>query len=616
MVSQPARRVGLSVRNAPQPLLKSVKSRNGSTTATAAKTTTAPEPESKTRSRRSSIKIPDPIPNDDDGDEEDITAPPLASSDLENNDDEEEDITAPPLASSDLENNDDDDDGDEDAEHTETPAEPDLLAGDSSDSDGLARGAIKSTIFKSLGRQGGRSGRQSAGQDTDTEQGSEEETQPGTRKRKRKTDSPNGKTINKKNAFINPPALPSRSASHLTDDLGFIKQAKVKTTFGKKNATYHANRKPKDEAPRPRFLPPAPPLPGHSVRKSSQFIVASSPEPSPIRPVPVRRLRELPPENKFETEDDDDAPAFSFSHPKSFPGEVDDFAAKLNSKLKRKPNPLLPRKKPIGGKKKEQEEGEEDEPKLKSSSPPAPSFVTPAQPSDFIFTKDANGDAANDGNLSDSSSSSLTSLGSVFSNKSKSSEKDTSAPCPWCGATVDSKQLADFSEGKRLNVERQQRFCTTHKQKSAIATWESNAYPDVEWGPKLEARFAKHRDHLLAIINGEPSHYRAALADKIALGRERTAKKQGNMIPGYYGPRGFNAMTDYLVREFSDMLMKKAARDKVIAGRGVPMFIESVLVAELGVRLIMEDMRVSPEKARRILEESKDLGGLVHPEER
>ncbi|TFB04291.1 hypothetical protein CCMA1212_003637 [Trichoderma ghanense] len=601
MGSQPARRVGLSHRHAPQPLLKSVKSRNGSTTVTAAKTTaaakttTAPEPESKTRSRRSSLKIPDPVPNDNDDDD----------------DDDEEDITAPPLASSDLENNDDDDDG-ENTEHAEAKPEPDQLFGDSSDSDGPTRVAILSTNFKSLDRNGGKHGRQSAGQDTNTAEDSEEEAQRGARKRKRKSGSPNDNTKSKRNAFVNPPALPSRSASHLTDDLGFTKQPKVKATFGKKSATYQANRKPKDELPKPKFMPPAPPLPGHSVRKSSQFIVASSPEPSPLRR--PRRLIHPVPENTFDTEEDDDTPAFSFSHPTSIPGEADDVVAKFNSGLKRKPNPLLSRKKPMGGKKKGGKEEDEEQPQPKSSSPPAPSFVTPAQPSDFVFAEHADGDAANDGDLSDSSSSSLSSLGSIFSNKS--SEKDTSAPCPWCGATVDSKQLADFSKGKRLNVERQQKFCASHKQKSAIATWESNAYPQVEWA-ELESRFAKHRDHLLAIINDEgSSHYRAALADKIALGQERTAKKQGNMIPGYYGPRGFNVMTDYLVREFSDLLMKKAARDKVIAGRGVPMFIESVLVAELGVRLIMEDMRVSPEKARLILEESKELGGLVHPEVR
>ncbi|EGR47647.1 uncharacterized protein TRIREDRAFT_22589 [Trichoderma reesei QM6a] len=473
MRPQPARRVGLSVRNAPQPLL-----------------------------------------NDDD-------------------EEEEEDITAPPLASSDLENNDDDDNDDENAEHTETQAELDDLLGDSSDSDGpVSRGAIKPTIFKLQGREGGRRDRQSAGQDTNTEPESEEEAQAGSRKRKR---------------------------NHLTDDLGFTKQAK------------------------PNVLPPHPlPGPGQSVRKSSQFIVDGSPEPSPIRP--LRRLLHYPPKSRFDTADDDDTPALSFNNPKDLPDEADDFATNFNSKLKKKANPLLPRKKPIGGRKKKKADDDDEEEA-----------------------------AAAEEELNSSSSSSLSSLGSVFS---RDSEKDTSAPCPWCGAAVDSKQLADFSKGKRLNVERQQRFCTSHKQKSAMATWESKAYPQVEWGPELEARFAKHRDHLLAIINGGASHYRAALADKIELGQERTAKKQGNMIPGYYGPRGFNAMTDYLVREFSDMLMKKAARDKVIAGRGVPMFIESVLVAELGVRLIMEDMRVSPEKARRILEETKDLGGLVHPEVR
>ncbi|KAL6878693.1 RTC4-like domain-containing protein [Trichoderma novae-zelandiae] len=577
MGAPPTRRVGLSYRNAPQPLLKSVKSRSKPTAATTAKTTTASKPEPQVGSRRSSLKIPDPVPDDDD--DEDITAPPLASSDLE------------------------DDDDDENADNTETKPEPDQLFGDSSDSDTPPdRGGISSTVFKPLGRNGGRQGRQRTSQETKTAEDSEDESQLGTRKRKWQSDTPNDKSnAKKKNAFVNPPALPSSSASHLTNDLGFTKQAKVKATFSKKQ-TY---RKPRDELPAPRFLAPPPPLPGHSVRKSSEFIVPSSPEPSPIRR--PRYYLQPPPENTFDTEDDDDDTA-AFSQPKSIP-EEDDFAARLKPRAKRKPNPLISRKKSMeGGKKKEQVK-----PAPKSPSSPAPSFVMPAQPSDFVFAEHANGDAVNDDDDGLSDSSSLSSLGSIFSDKD--SKKETGAPCPWCGATVDSEQLADFAKGKRLNVERQQKFCASHKKKAAIAAWESNSYPQVEW-TKLESRFAKHHDHLVAIINGEASHYRTALADKIELGKERTAKKQGNMIPGYYGPRGFNVMTDYLVREFSDMLMKKAARDKVIAGRGVPMFIESVLVAELGVRLIMEDMCVSPDKARRILEESKDLGGLVHPEER
>ncbi|EHK26362.1 uncharacterized protein TRIVIDRAFT_128478, partial [Trichoderma virens Gv29-8] len=187
------------------------------------------------------------------------------------------------------------------------------------------------------------------------------------------------------------------------------------------------------------------------------------------------------------------------------------------------------------------------------------------------------------------------------------------AQCPWCGATVDVNLLKEFSKGKRLNVRLQTSFCESHRKKSAMVTWESKSYPKVDWA-SLEDRFKKHHEHLVDIINGEESHYRTALADKIEQHQARTMEKEENLNPGYYGPRGFNMMCDYLVKEFSDMLKKKAVHDKVIASRGSAVFIQSVLVAELGVQLIVEDMDVSPEKARQILEESKALGELVHAE--
>jgi hypothetical protein len=235
----------------------------------------------------------------------------------------------------------------------------------------------------------------------------------------------------------------------------------------------------------------------------------------------------------------------------------------------------------------------------------------PAQLSDFKMRKSMDGNDINDNDLSDASSSGLSSLGSLF--PEKDNEENGEAPCPWCGAAVDMKKLKEFSKGKRLNVRMQTAFCDAHKRTSAVATYEAKSYPEIKWASLIK-RFKSHREHLLGIINGEESHYRTALADKISLGQVRSMDKEENLNPGYYGPRGFNLMCDYLVKEFGDMLKKKAIHDKVIAGRGSSAFIQLVLVAELGVQLIMEDMHVSPEEAREILEESKALGELVHDE--
>lgn len=183
--------------------------------------------------------------------------------------------------------------------------------------------------------------------------------------------------------------------------------------------------------------------------------------------------------------------------------------------------------------------------------------------------------------------------------------------CPWCGQPVEKSLLDEFSRGNRMNVKQQTRFCQNHRKQTAMETWQARKYPEVNWH-SLHKRFATHRGFLLGIVKGKPSHFRAVLAHKIESGQARSMKKEGNMSPGYYGPRGFDLMCDYLVDEFGELLKEKAVDDRVIAGRGPAAFIQTVLVAELAVRLIKDDMGVSTEEARDIMEESKALGELVH----
>ena len=62
------------------------------------------------------------------------------------------------------------------------------------------------------------------------------------------------------------------------------------------------------------------------------------------------------------------------------------------------------------------------------------------------------------------------------------------------------------------------------------------------------------------------------------------------------------------------MLKRRAVEDEVIAGRGSATFIQTVLVAELGTMLIREDLGVNDQAARAVMEESKGLGDILHPE--
>ncbi|RSM16300.1 hypothetical protein CEP52_000335 [Fusarium oligoseptatum] len=186
--------------------------------------------------------------------------------------------------------------------------------------------------------------------------------------------------------------------------------------------------------------------------------------------------------------------------------------------------------------------------------------------------------------------------------------------CPWCQELVSEIALKEYSKGKKLlTVQMQKRFCEKHKKETAMDTWRERGYPHIDW-ERLERRFGDHRAYLSRVIDGKRSHFRDILEEKIETGQGRSLKKEGNLNPGYYGPRGGKLMQEYLVKEFSELLMEKAVSDHVIAGRGSAAFIQSVLVAELAVQLIMEDMDVSAAEARGIMEESKAVGEMIHEE--
>ncbi|KAF4975319.1 hypothetical protein FZEAL_7884 [Fusarium zealandicum] len=226
-----------------------------------------------------------------------------------------------------------------------------------------------------------------------------------------------------------------------------------------------------------------------------------------------------------------------------------------------------------------------------------------------------------DGGLDDGSSVSLSDLD--LSSEPEAVEQPSSdeeeplqsktTPCPWCGDLVSESSLKEYSKGRRLTVQMQTNFCQKHKKATAMETWRERGYPHIDWAG-LNGRFDDHRKYLLRVIDGKPSHFRDVLADRIETGQGRSLKKEGNLNPGYYGPRGCKLMCDYLVEEFTELLKEKAVSDRVIAGRGSAAFIQSVMVAELAVQLIMEDMDVSATEAREIMEESKVVGEMVHEE--
>ncbi|KAK3309624.1 RTC4-like domain-containing protein [Chaetomium strumarium] len=217
-------------------------------------------------------------------------------------------------------------------------------------------------------------------------------------------------------------------------------------------------------------------------------------------------------------------------------------------------------------------------------------------------------DTSNASNLLQPSSSPLTDLDLIVS--------DAAPICPLCRKEVDKSDLDEFKERyPRVTVANMQRFCQDHNRRSAREAWIQKGYPDVDWR-HLDDRIARHYPYLRKILeDGEPSHYDKLFRDTIRSGQNRTLlRSDANLTPGYYGIRGLRAMSENLIREFSSLLRKRALQDRLVAARGHTAYLQSVLVPELAVQLIMEDMSVGEEEARKILTDSSAVGELLNDE--
>lgn len=185
------------------------------------------------------------------------------------------------------------------------------------------------------------------------------------------------------------------------------------------------------------------------------------------------------------------------------------------------------------------------------------------------------------------------------------------AECPYCKMPVNRELLDSYSRGARMSVRMQRAFCVEHKKAEARDLWKARGYPDIEW-KKLDMRISEHFGFLEKILKGGKSHYGDKLARDVKDGKSRNLMKAGfDSPPGYYGTRGFRAMQEAIFGRFSSLLRQRAVEDALVSSRGYSIYVQAVLVPELAVRLVMEDMDVGSEAARKILEESEAIGELL-----
>lgn len=186
-----------------------------------------------------------------------------------------------------------------------------------------------------------------------------------------------------------------------------------------------------------------------------------------------------------------------------------------------------------------------------------------------------------------------------------------------CNEEVDHSLLNEFRKQHPSSTWRQQQaFCTQHKKAKAMAVWKERKYPSIDW-KALDARISRQSAFLRRILNGGKSHFRDVFAEKVKeAGRDRTVRRaEEYQVPGYYGGRGLRAMSDKIVENLSSALRERSVDDNLVsAARGVGAYVQSVLVPELAVRLIMEDMDARAVEARQIMEESMWVGELLNEE--
>jgi hypothetical protein len=192
--------------------------------------------------------------------------------------------------------------------------------------------------------------------------------------------------------------------------------------------------------------------------------------------------------------------------------------------------------------------------------------------------------------------------------------------CPLCEEPVKESHYLDFWIGKKKTVFYQTLFCKEHKRRKALKEYRDKGYPEIDW-EDLPSRIRDYHPRLKAVLRNEkPSEYRQKHAQRLADRDARAVRIQLDSdaayesTTGYYGSRGKRAMMEAITSQLGPVISECAERDRVVAFNGFATFVQSVLVPELTVWMIMDDKDFSEKKAREVVQESGALGEVVNEE--
>lgn len=198
--------------------------------------------------------------------------------------------------------------------------------------------------------------------------------------------------------------------------------------------------------------------------------------------------------------------------------------------------------------------------------------------------------------------------------------------CPKCKAKITLDECRDMDldpNVRHRSAIEQQKFCFKHREATAINRWKEAGYPELDFAALGgSSRVQQHLTELAEIVKRKRmSFYLTKLDEAIAAARGvKGAVKRYFEVDtldlinqGYYGPKGVEVLsrtiveTSTIIKEFK----KRVRTDKAVQMAGVGRYIDCVLVPEMLVRLVQEDNDCNEEAARKILEDTQELGLLL-----
>jgi RTC4-like domain len=182
--------------------------------------------------------------------------------------------------------------------------------------------------------------------------------------------------------------------------------------------------------------------------------------------------------------------------------------------------------------------------------------------------------------------------------------------CPFCAKPLPK----GFTEEPPRAARAKFGFCKRHEDVEILQRGRAKGYPKKPFNEQAVARRMRkmlpelrkfdHAGEFVGAIRSRTKRGATAMA---------TYAFAHLTLPGYYGPRGAQVITSIAMKEMEGDIKRRAGVKDVEFFGGIMGYVSSVVVPEVGVRLICEDMDLKWSEAKKVMENSVSYGGVLNP---